>query len=77
MIKDLYLLLLKRKYGIKILRVDDMPQDWVGIVFDDCSVHAIPPFIDKSGNRRPLKSEKSSQANIERLEAIFNSGREK
>jgi hypothetical protein len=49
-VKDIYKLLLGKQSGKKIIRIDPMPGDWMGIVYDDYHVWAFPPFLDQNGN---------------------------
>lgn len=59
-VKDIYLLILKKKIGKKILLTELMSQDWVGIMFDDCSCHVIPPLLDEKGKLMPVVVRKSN-----------------
>jgi hypothetical protein len=49
-VRDMYIIVLGRKPSTKILRIDTLPQDWMGIVYEDHSVFAVPPFTDEEGS---------------------------
>jgi hypothetical protein len=58
-VKRIYCRLLDTKFG-KIKRIDCLSHDWIGLIFEDDSCHAIRPFVTESGDRIQLATKKRS-----------------
>lgn len=73
--RDIYLLVLGVKPGKKIMRIDTLPQNWMGVVYEDYSVYAIPPFTDEKGNPMTLTIKEELIDELWAPDDNFNPGR--